>query len=94
MEALVVNRQGVGAVHFEPQYPEPVDLAPLVIHEITLIGSRCGPFPPALELLRRRQLEVLPLISALYPLSRGVEAFRRAAEPGVVKVLLRPGAST
>ena len=67
------------------------DLTGLVVDEITLVGSRCGPFPPALRLLQRGLVDVRSLISAVYPLAQGVEAFARAAEPGVLKVLLRVG---
>lgn len=65
------------------------DLTGLVVDEITLVGSRCGPFPPALRLLQRGLVDVRSLVSAAYPLARGVEAFARAAQPGVLKVLLR-----
>jgi len=67
------------------------DLTGLVVDEITLVGSRCGPFPPALRLLQHGLVDVRSLISAVYPLARGVEAFTRAAEPGVLKVLLQVG---
>lgn len=67
------------------------DLTGLVVDEITLVGSRCGPFPPALRLLQRGLVDVRALVSATYPLAQGVEAFARAAEPGVLKVLLRVG---
>lgn len=67
------------------------DLTGLVVDEITLVGSRCGPFPPALRMLERGLVDVRSLISAVYPLAQGVEAFARAAEPGVLKVLLRVG---
>ncbi len=67
------------------------DLTGLVVDEITLVGSRCGPFPPALRLLQRGLVDVRALVSATYPLVQGVEAFARAAEPGVLKVLLRVG---
>ncbi|MGD8376497.1 MAG: alcohol dehydrogenase catalytic domain-containing protein [Acidobacteriota bacterium] len=66
----------------------PLDLAGLVVDEITLIGSRCGPFDPAVDLLARGEVEVEPLIDARYPLRRGEEAFRYAARPGVLKVIL------
>ncbi|MDW8069026.1 MAG: alcohol dehydrogenase catalytic domain-containing protein [Anaerolineae bacterium] len=65
------------------------DLTGLVVDEITLVGSRCGPFPPALRLLQRGLVDVQSLVSEIYPLSRGLEAFARAAQPGVLKVLLR-----
>jgi len=65
------------------------DLTSLVVDEVALVGSRCGPFPPALRLLQRGLVDVQPLISAVYPLAEGEEAFARAAEPGTLKVLLR-----
>ena len=65
-----------------------VDLAPLVIHEIQLLGSRCGPFAPALRALAERRVDVEPLISARVPLARAEEALKRAAAPGVIKVLV------
>jgi alcohol dehydrogenase len=66
------------------------DAAPLVVNEITVVGSRCGRFAPALDLLARRAVQVRPLISAEYPLSRAPAALRHAARPSSVKVLLRP----
>jgi threonine dehydrogenase-like Zn-dependent dehydrogenase len=68
-----------------------IDLAPIVIHEIRVIGSRCGPFPEAIELLRSRRVQVDPLVSAVYPLERGAEAFAAAADPANVKILLKIG---
>jgi threonine dehydrogenase-like Zn-dependent dehydrogenase len=67
---------------------EPVDLAPLVIREITLVGSRCGPFPPALQALERGEVEVDALVSDRFPLARAAEALERAAAPGARKVLI------
>lgn len=64
------------------------DASSLVVDEITLIGSRCGPFSAALELLASGQVDVKPLIHAYYPLSEGVTAFERASTKGVLKVLL------
>ncbi len=69
-----------------------LDTAPLVIDEITLVGSRCGPFPPALRALASSRIDPSPLIEASYPLSDGVRALERAAEPGVAKVQLVPDA--
>ncbi|RMG43732.1 MAG: alcohol dehydrogenase [Acidobacteria bacterium] len=69
----------------------PVDLAPLVVNEITVVGSRCGPFERALEGLERHRFPVERLIAARYPLSRATEALARAAEPGVLKVLVEAG---
>jgi threonine dehydrogenase-like Zn-dependent dehydrogenase len=66
-----------------------IDLAPIVIHEIRLVGNRCGPFPDALELLRTGKVEVEELVSGEYSLERGIEAFAAAADPRNVKILLR-----
>lgn len=67
-----------------------VDLTKLVVGEITVVGSRCGPFAPALRLLARGEVAVQPMIDGEYPLARGQEAFTHAARPGVRKILLRP----
>jgi len=67
-----------------------VSLAPIVINEITVIGSRCGLFPPALEALEEKSVFVTPLIEKIYPLTDGVEAVRHAARQGTRKILLRP----
>jgi threonine dehydrogenase-like Zn-dependent dehydrogenase len=69
------------------EHPD-VDLAPLVIHEIQLIGSRCGPFAPALDALARGAIDVDPLVEERVPLARADEALRRAARPGALKVLI------
>jgi threonine dehydrogenase-like Zn-dependent dehydrogenase len=63
--------------------------APLVINEITLVGSRCGLFPAAIRALERELIDPLPLISAVFPFDRAEEAFLRSQEAGVFKVLLR-----
>ena len=65
-----------------------LDAAAVVVNELTLLGSRCGPFPPALRLLAERTVDVEPLIHARYPLSHALEAFEHAERPGVLKVLL------
>lgn len=67
-----------------------LDLAPFVVDEITIVGSRCGPFAPALRLLESGQVDPLPLIAARYPLSRALDAMEHAARPGTMKVLLDP----
>ena len=66
-----------------------IDFAPIVIDEITLIGSRCGPFEPALHALAEKKVDVKPLITKVLPLRRGVEAFDIASESETVKVLLK-----
>ncbi len=67
-----------------------LDLAPFVVNEITVVGSRCGPFAPALRLLERGQVEPTPLIAERFPLADAVSAMERAQERGVMKVLLVP----
>lgn len=67
-----------------------VSLAPVVINEINLIGSRCGPFADALDALAAARVQVTPLIDAVYPLKDGIEAVERAARAGAKKILLRP----
>lgn len=69
-----------------------VAMTPLVVDEVTLIGSRCGPFPAALRLLQRNLVDVESLISDCLPLSLGVQAFEQAQLNGVLKVLLEPDA--
>ncbi|MFZ1575036.1 MAG: alcohol dehydrogenase catalytic domain-containing protein [Chromatiaceae bacterium] len=67
-----------------------IDLSRLVVDEITLIGSRCGPFVTALERLRL-DLDPRPLIDGRYPLAQAVAAFTEAARPGVLKILVTCG---
>jgi alcohol dehydrogenase len=67
----------------------PVETWPIVVKEITVIGSRCGPFRPALELLRSGRVDPRPLISRVFALKDAAEAFHHAQQPGVLKVLLR-----
>lgn len=67
-----------------------VSLAPLVINEITVIGSRCGPFPAALQALEEKTVSVTPLIEKVYPLTKGLDAVAHAAKVGTRKILLQP----
>jgi len=64
--------------------------ARIVVDEISVVGSRCGRFGPALELLKQGKIDVESLISEEFSLADGVRAMARAGEPGVMKVLLRP----
>lgn len=67
-----------------------IDAARIVVDEISVIGSRCGRFAPALDLLKNGAMDVESLISEEYRLTDGVHAMKRATEPGIIKVLLRP----
>ena len=68
-----------------------LDTNRLVVDEITLVGSRCGPFPRALAALASASVVVDSLIDARFPLHEGVAAIQFAQRPGVLKVLLAPG---
>jgi threonine dehydrogenase-like Zn-dependent dehydrogenase len=65
-----------------------VDLAPIVINEIQVIGSRCGTFERAIDALASGRIDPTPLITERYSLARGEHAFERAAADGVLKVLI------
>lgn len=66
----------------------PVNLTSIVVDEITLIGSRCGPFEPAIHLLANKQIDVESMIQARFSLDDGVAAFERAAQKGTLKVVV------
>ncbi|MGJ5817553.1 MDR/zinc-dependent alcohol dehydrogenase-like family protein [Paludibaculum fermentans] len=66
-----------------------LDAAPVIVNEITLVGSRCGRFEPALKLLQTGKLQLDQMISEECPLADAPRAFARAQERGVLKVLLR-----
>ena len=68
-----------------------VNTTQLVVDEIQLIGSRCGPFEPALKLIREKKIRVEGMIEACYSLEEGVAAFEKAKQAGICKVLLEPG---
>jgi threonine dehydrogenase-like Zn-dependent dehydrogenase len=65
-----------------------LNAAAIVVDEITVVGSRCGPFAPALQLLAQGQVDVTPLIQARYPLAQGLEAFAHAQRRGTLKILI------
>ena len=66
-----------------------LDTAAVIVNEITLVGSRCGRFQPALELLRLGVIDVTLMIADRFPLDKAPAAFERAAQKGVLKVLLQ-----
>jgi threonine dehydrogenase-like Zn-dependent dehydrogenase len=65
-----------------------INLAPIVIDEVTLIGSRCGPFPKAIDALARGLIDVKPLIQEIRPLEDAEAAFERAGTRGARKIIL------
>lgn len=64
--------------------------SPMVVDEVSIVGSRCGPFAPALRLLTRGLIDPRPLITGIYSLDQAEEAFRAATAKGAMKVLLKP----
>jgi threonine dehydrogenase-like Zn-dependent dehydrogenase len=66
------------------------DLSDLVVNEVRLVGSRCGPFAAALRLLARKWVDVESLIEAVYPLGQALSALEHASRHGALKVLVRP----
>jgi threonine dehydrogenase-like Zn-dependent dehydrogenase len=67
-----------------------VNFSSIVVDEINIIGSRCGPFEPALQLMESRQVDPMILIDDEFSLGDGLKAFERAAQPSVLKVLVNP----
>jgi threonine dehydrogenase-like Zn-dependent dehydrogenase len=90
----LVRPRGVVMLKSTVALKSALHLAPIVIDEIRVQGSRCGPLAPALRALSQRTIDVSPLISASYPLDDALAAFACAAQPGVLKVLMhvyKPG---
>ncbi len=71
-----------------------LDMAPVVVNEITLVGSRCGRMEPAMKLIKSGKLLLDDMITGEFDLADGPEAFLEAQRPGSLKVLLRAGASS
>ncbi len=68
--------------------PWTIDLSPAVVNEVTILGSRCGPYAEAINALARKQIDVLSMVSRIFPLHKAVEAIEVAETPGTIKVLL------
>lgn len=68
---------------------EGLNLAPVVIDEITVLGSRCGQFAPAIRLLEKGKINIKPLISEIYPVDKALEAFEKNKQKDILKVLLK-----
>ena len=90
LELALSRVRPLGTVILKSTYIDryPLDPATVVVPEVHLVGSRCGPFPPALRLLRRGWVDPRPLINQTFPLNQGLKALARAQRPGVLKVLL------
>jgi threonine dehydrogenase-like Zn-dependent dehydrogenase len=68
----------------------PIESWPIVVNEITMLGSRCGPFAKAIGLLRAKLVDPRPLVTRTFPLSEASKAIQYAQQKGVLKVLLKP----
>jgi alcohol dehydrogenase len=68
----------------------PIDTAPVIVDELTLVGSRCGRFAPAIALLASGRIRADSLIAGEFALSEAPAAFQKAAEKGTLKILLKP----
>ena len=82
---LVLKSTFHGQIAFNP--------APIVVDEITVVGSRCGRFEPAFQLLETKKIYPTRLLQHSFPLEDALRAFDVAQQPGVLKVLLQPGVS-
>ena len=85
----LVRPQGTIVLKTTVHEPLPQSPVPWVIDEVHVVGSRCGPFAPALRLLAQGVVDPRPLITAQLPLEEGEAALDLAARPGSLKVLLR-----
>lgn len=85
----LVRPRGAIVLKTTTERPSSLDLSSLVVREQRLIGSRCGRFAPALAALAQGIVDVSGLVTARYPLAEGIDAFARAQQRGVLKVLVR-----
>jgi threonine dehydrogenase-like Zn-dependent dehydrogenase len=88
LAAQMVRPRGTIVLKSTAAAGKPMNLAPVVIDEIAIIGSRCGPFREAIRALAERQVDVASLIHRRMKLEQGVEALELAKRPGVLKVIL------
>jgi alcohol dehydrogenase len=90
LELALTRVRPLGTVVLKSTYVGryPLDPAALVVPEVRLVGSRCGPFAGALRLLRDGRIDPRPLIARTFPLSQGLQALAWAQRPGVLKVLV------
>ncbi len=82
----VVRPRGIIAIKSTHGIPTKIDITKLVVKEVSLIGSRCGPFKKAIKLLREKIIQVDKLVTSEFSLSRGVEAFEKSFERKEIKV--------
>jgi threonine dehydrogenase-like Zn-dependent dehydrogenase len=86
----ITEPQGTLVLKSTFQGAAPVETWPIVVKEITVVGSRCGPFAKAIALLRSSKVDPTPLITHTFPLAAAQKAIAFAQQPGVMKIVLRP----
>src|SRR3954452_20609807 len=84
----IVRPRGTIVLKSTVAQDKPLNLAPLVVDEINVVGSRCGPFREAVRALAEKRIDVASLIHRRMRIEQGVEAMEYAARPGVLKVLI------
>jgi len=94
IEAATRLTRPAGTIVLKTTVAERSNLAPgwlnsVVIDELTVVGSRCGPFAPAIKALAEKTVDVKALIDNVYPIEEGVEAFESAKKHGVLKTLIK-----
>jgi threonine dehydrogenase-like Zn-dependent dehydrogenase len=85
----IVRPMGTIVLKSTHQGSTPVEMSQVVVNEVTIVGSRCGRFGAAIDLLARGQADLGPLISQIMPLDEGLRAFEAAAAPDNMKVILQ-----
>lgn len=93
MAAALAAVRPMGTIIVKSTYADRIDLdlSRCVVDEVRLVGSRCGPFEPAIDLLARGIVDPSPLIDARFDFDDAIAALRHAATPGVLKVVVRFG---
>lgn len=87
----IVRPRGTVVLKSTHAHAVPIDLAPAVVHEVRIVGSRCGPFPEAINALARSAVDVRPLITHVYPIEQALDAFAAAQSQASLKILVRMG---
>ncbi|MFT7670652.1 MAG: 2-desacetyl-2-hydroxyethyl bacteriochlorophyllide A dehydrogenase [Planctomycetota bacterium] len=87
----IVRPRGTVVLKTTVALPEGIDLSPIVIHELQVIGSRCGDMAEAVAMLSRGEINPLPLVDKRFALKETSKAFERAAQRGILKVLVTVG---
>ncbi|MEW6600731.1 MAG: alcohol dehydrogenase catalytic domain-containing protein [Nitrospirota bacterium] len=87
----IVRPRGIIVLKTTITKKSPIDMNRFVINEISLVGSRCGPFPHAIKAIKSKRINLYPMISRVYPLHEGVKAFQYASSKDALKVILKMG---